>query len=457
MLITFRVSNFLSFNEEEEFSMLAGKVRKPVRPAVTLATGVEALKLAVIYGANASGKSNLIKAIDFAHKTILRGIKSHFYVSNHFRLEKNNESKPSKFEFEFEVNGKVYAYGFTIKLGEKRILDEWLFELKKSSQKSIFERVVNLNGSTTMKTHPKFKGEDAVRFSIYAQDVESNELLLTILGQKDWNENSAFKMFRIIYNWFKTNLILFYPGNNIYPLDIIDLEDSEDKEFYCDLVKLFRTGINDIEFKSEDANDILEKMPEIRKNMLLENINKGRKHKIVENGKPKYFSKNKQGQIIASQMVTKRKLKDENELVNFDFDDESDGTKRLFDFIPLLWLLKHPDSELTLIIDEIDRSLHPELLHKLTEYYLFTTTNVNSQLIVTTHESSLLDLSLLRRDEVWFVEKNNHGESHIYSLEEFQPRFDKEIRKAYLQGRYGAIPFISDVQQLNWETANAEG
>ena len=113
--------------------------------------------------------------------------------------------------------------------------------------------------------------------------------------------------------------------------------------------------------------------------------------------------------------------------------------------------------DVTVVIDEIDRSLHPGLLHKFISFFLDSAQNTSSQLIVTTHESSLLDLSLLRRDEIWFVEKNNHGESHLYSLEEFQPRFDKEIRKAYLQGRYGAIPFISDVQQLNWEPADAEG
>jgi AAA15 family ATPase/GTPase len=138
-------------------------------------------------------------------------------------------------------------------------------------------------------------------------------------------------------------------------------------------------------------------------------------------------------------------------MVNFDFEDESDGTKRLFDFVPLLQLLNRDD--FTIIIDEIDRSLHPELTRNFIELFLTNEiANTNGQLIVTTHESSLLDFKLLRRDEVWFVEKNKHGESHLYSLEEFQPRFDKEIRKAYLQGRFGAIPYISDYQKLNSET-----
>jgi hypothetical protein len=108
-------------------------------------------------------------------------------------------------------------------------------------------------------------------------------------------------------------------------------------------------------------------------------------------------------------------------------------------------------------VDEFDRSLHPGLLFKLIEYFLLSTKDTQSQLIVTIHDSNILDLNLLRRDEIWFMEKNNHGESHVFSLEEFQPRFDKKIRKAYLLGRFGAIPFISDVEQLNWEITNAEG
>ena len=194
MLITFRVANFLSFNEEEEFSMLAGKQRKPVRPAVPLAKGVEALKLAVIYGANASGKSNLVRSIDFALSIITRGFKQVNSYEDHFRLLEANREKPTKFEFEFEIKDKIYAYGMTIQLDKKLIIEEWLFELKKTTEKAIFEREVDNNGQPFFSSKPDLKGEDGTRFSIYAQDVQKNELLLSLLGSKSWNEGSFFSM-----------------------------------------------------------------------------------------------------------------------------------------------------------------------------------------------------------------------------------------------------------------------
>lgn len=459
MLITFRVANFLSFNEEEEFSMLAGKQRKPVRPAVPLATGVEALKLAVIYGANASGKSNLVRSIDFALSIITRGFKQVTSYEDHFRLLEANREKPTKFEFEFELKGKIYAYGMIIQLDRKVVQEEWLFELKKTTEKAIFEREVDINGKSFFATKPHLKGDDGTRFSVYAQDVQKNEFLLSLLGAKSWDEGSFFSILSDIYEWFNTKLKVIYTDTQIATASFLDTSQLNTKvdnlAFLKLMLKLFGTGITDIEPVDEDAGKILDQLTNDQKDIVLSRLRIGLLP-TVKFGRRQYtFYQQPDGKIKSFFLKTRHNADVTNTNLNFDFEDESDGTKRLFTFIPILRLLTLMD--VTVVIDEIDRSLHPGLLHKFISFFLNNSQNTKSQLIVTTHESSLLDLSLLRRDEVWFVEKNNQGESHIYSLEDFQPRFDKEIRKAYLLGRYGAIPFISDVQQLNWEIANAEG
>jgi hypothetical protein len=461
MLITFRVANFLSFNEEEEFSMLAGKQRKPVRPAVPLATGVEALKLAVIYGANASGKSNLVRSIDFAKRVILYGLKEASSFEDHFRLKKGNQDLPTKFEFEFKIGEICYAYGFDIQLNTMTVLGEWLFEVKKTTQKAIFERVVDETGKSFLKNRPKkLNAEDENRFRVYEKDLQKYELILSVHGKKEWDENSFFSVFSSIFHWFDYQLIVLFPNTNINAYKFIETDtgDFSGRKFMSEMLRRFDTGIESVELIDEDSSYMLNEIPPNKRKNILATLERGELAASVHFGKRYLFSKNMTTQkITVSRIVTKHLSFDNGLSEEFDFEDESDGTKRLFDFIPILFSLANKDFVPTVIVDEFDRSLHPGLLFKLIEYFLLSTKDTQSQLIVTIHDSNILDLNLLRRDEIWFMEKNNHGESHVFSLEEFQPRFDKKIRKAYLLGRFGAIPFISDVEQLNWEITNAEG
>ena len=137
-------------------------------------------------------------------------------------------------------------------------------------------------------------------------------------------------------------------------------------------------------------------------------------------------------------------------IVPFEFKDESDGTKRLLNLMPALHGL-HSETKV-FFIDEIDRSLHPNLVWELVHFYLKSCSKCNAQVIITTHESSLLDLELLRRDEIWFAEKDSASATKLYSLTDFNVRKDLEIRKHYLSGRFGAVPFLGDVSRLLPET-----
>jgi AAA15 family ATPase/GTPase len=138
----------------------------------------------------------------------------------------------------------------------------------------------------------------------------------------------------------------------------------------------------------------------------------------------------------------------DNDDVSFDLVDESDGTQRLLDLIPAFDSILHQDA--TFIIDEIDQSLHPAILRSLIHKIMADETT-KGQFVFSTHESNLLDLDIFRQDEIWFAEKDKvNGSTQLYSLSDFKPRYDLDIRKGYLNGRFGAIPFLTDLNNLNW-------
>ena len=430
MLITFRFSNFLSFNDEAELSMQAGPQRNLPSHYISTGSGrndVNILKTAVIYGANASGKSNLIKAMDFAKKVIVNGIKSETTFNKHFRLDPANREKPSSFEFEFKLNEKMYAYGFLAHLESKKIQEEWLVELGKTSETVIYERKVLENGTSEFPVfNLKLSDKKAVnRFEVYREDVLDSQLFLTELSEKNGSvEILFFKQMLYMFH----NIMVIYPNTNMVLPAFYEILDGKR---ITDLLRLFNVGIVDLSLEEREIDDDQARNHLEKADPFLNHVNI-RLH---------------DGKKIMSKLITKHSSIDG--ITDFELEDESDGTRRLFDVIYLLLALVK-DKGGILIIDEIDRSLHPELSRKFIEIFLEITQGIESQLIVSTHESSLLDLNLLRRDEIWFTEKDPNGATKLYSLEEFKPRHDTELRKAYLTGRFGAIPFISNIKSLGW-------
>ena len=416
MLISFRTANFLSFNDEVEFSMLAGQPRQLPSHVIHHGEGrsqIDILKSAVIYGANASGKSNLIKAMDFARNIIVNGLKSETTFNKHFRLDPTNIDKPTKFEFEFKLDEKIYAYGFSIYLVSQNLISEWLVEVGKTTDKPIFEREVLENGQSKFKVHLKLTGKIKTRFDVYQEDVLDNQLFLTELSDKNLKNEKNINVFIAAITWFMEIQIIF-PNHTLNMFSFKNLNTS-DKAQFIEVLKDFDTNILNISYKKSDLDsNLIAKIPD--KNLFSDAIND------VSNGNSgaftignnDFFLSNEKGKIQVERAVVHQS----NNNIEFEIDELSDGVRRLLDIVPILISLKKEKA--IFIIDEIDRSLHPELTRKLLEIFHTTTEGVESQLIVTTHESSLLDLNLLRRDEIWFAEKNETGESHFYSLEEFK-------------------------------------
>jgi AAA15 family ATPase/GTPase len=449
MLIAFKISNFLSFDVPIEFIMRAGTVRELSHHLIKGKgrNDVDILKAAIVYGANASGKSNFIKAIDFAKNVIINGLTKTATENKHFRLDITNIDKPTQFEFEFRHNGKMYAYGVVLSLTDRKIKEELLFELKSTTDKPVFERKVLYNGKSEIELGLKLDTEGKRRFEVYIKDIKDTQLFLSEINDKNIDDIRNIQSFIDAFDWFKNNLVIIYPDTKLKGLSFVG-NNEEMKNAFCTFLAKFKTGIQAVETIEQDIDD---KFPTEFQEKVLNDLNeKGVQGITLSYGKNTYtFSKNKDGELKLYKLNTMRHVKNSTEMVSFEVEEESDGTRRMMDFIPALIGLAKTES--TYLIDEIDRSLHPEMTQKLLEVFFQHTQGIESQLIATTHESGLLDLSLLRRDEIWFVEKDQDGASKMYSLEQFRPRHDKEVRKAYLQGRFGATPVIVGirVQEIN--------
>jgi AAA15 family ATPase/GTPase len=450
MLIRFFVENFLSFNQEVEFSMVAGKTE--VLPHHVIKgegrNDVNVLKTGVIYGANASGKSNLIKAMNFAKKFITETSRAGTPISrNYFKLNPANEEKPSKFQFDFKIKDKIYTYGFEI--DNQWVKEEWLYEIGKTKDKPIFNRQTNTETEINVTFgQVKFKNKEEELFAHFTgRGTPANRLFLTEIKERNL---SSIKVLNEVFEWFDDNLIILPPTFRYESIALNIIDNPHFNEFFLNILTLMNTGIDGLFLQQIDFEKDIVDIPKHTKEEFLQNLPNHYKG-YLNVGYPhqsRYIVTKVNNEIFTHQLMTKHKVRNSVDNILFKTEDESDGTQRLFDIIPLL--IDIVNEKKTYIIDELDRSLHPNLTRSILELFLESSKGVHSQLIVTTHEASLLDLKLLRKDEIWFTEKNEDGESKVYSLEEFHPRYDKEIRKGYLQGRFGAIPFIGNVKDLGW-------
>ncbi len=445
MLIRFTTSNFLSFNDEIEFSMIPGKSRKHPHHIIKgrSRNNLNILKVGVVYGANASGKSNLIQAMSFAKHLIIEGTRPRKFIPiKRFQLDKGCDSKTSKFEFEFKSKGKYYLYGFELDI--HKIHSEWLYEIGRTSEKMIFERKTTDNNETLIEFgNIEFKDKKERQFIEFTGiGTRYNQLFLTESIER------GVKHFTDVDSWFRS-LTFIFPESLFNGLEISIEEEDELKEHLLKLLQLFNTGISGIGFEEIDFNNEVADFPDEIREKLVENVDD--ENKVVirgPNDKRFLLYRSGEDEIKVFKLITKHPIKGCSDEASLEISDESDGTRRLMELLPAL--IDMLTNDRVYIIDELDRSLHPTLSYKILELFLNNKLNQESQLIVTTHESSILNLKLLRRDEIWFVEKDNDGASSVYSLEEFTPRYDKDVRRGYLLGRFGAIPIVQNVSDLGW-------
>ncbi|MFC9711044.1 ATP/GTP-binding protein [Paenibacillus sp. NPDC056933] len=446
MIVRFSVENFKSFCDKQELTMIPAKKIKKNKEHVVSFDKVSLLRTATIYGANASGKSNLIEAMKFAKYVITNRVPLQANKM-YCRVVSDGLNRDSTFEFEIFKNNKFYAYGFSMNLFDRIIKSEWLYELVpgKDLQHMLFERETEIK-RIELGDRIKLDEMDRMKFKTYTLDFEDNNSGLFL---KEMNRNkkikngSSLEFFKDVFEWFEEDLVTIFPDQPITDFEYFYGDDGNQK--INQIIDLFDTGISKVKIEEISLSDLKSKLP----SKLLEEVLTSFKNKLENSDHNKnammslrtrnafYNIKGVPGEepIITTIMLEHGA----QSFSDFEFDEESDGTRRLFDLLDILISNK---KNKVYVIDELERSLHPKLTYKFIELFFEILKNNHTQLIFTTHESTIMDQNLLRRDEIWFVERNKDNISHLYSLDRFKERYDKKLSKNYLDGRYGGIPIL---------------
>ncbi|ROE83249.1 ATP/GTP-binding protein [Klebsiella pneumoniae] len=414
MLIEFRVKNFRSLRDEQVLSLVASK-DKTLQDTHTQATGISAapavLRSAVVYGANASGKSNLIKALQYMRGVVTESATamqpSQTFAVQQFRLDAVSVGQPSEFEVTFLNDGVRYQYGFA--MTTQRIVSEHLLVYKSFKPQHWFTRRFDADTSKDIYDFgPGLKGPK----NLWEGATRPNALFLSMAVQL--NSESL----RPLFDWFLNHLVIFNEQAQLSPQMSIELlKKADGRKEICNFLSSADISIADIDVETRKVPgqaihfDLMAGKTEVRSEEMEE-------HKVL------FHHVTEQGKAV------------------FDIMDESNGTRNLlFLAAPVLNIL---NKGLTLVIDELDNSLHTLLVRELVR--LFHRPEINTggaQLIFTTHDTSLLDApNLFRRDQVWFVEKDRDQTSTFVSLSEFSPRKNEALERGYLMGRYGGVPFL---------------
>ena len=427
MLVNFSLENWASFRDPVSFSMIASRERQH-RERVPLVAKYKTriLPIAAIYGGNASGKTNLFKALSFAKNLVVKGTQPDSMIPvESFRLDATSISRPSRFSFELLIDETIYEFSFSVT--RKAVIEERLVKITSSSEKVLYDR---------RDGKPNFgAGLEDIQFLAFAfQGTRDNQLFLTnSVSQK-------VAAFQPVYNWFRNTLELVAPDSRFEPFEQFLDEEHPLYVTMNEMLPKLDTGITHL-CGEEIPFDTLP-VPDAIKTMLKEDVQEGVTVRLIsEPSVNRYIVTRRQGELIAKKLVTYHRKPDGTE-TKFELQHESDGTQRVIDLLPAFLEVSAPHANKVYVIDEVDRSLHSLLTKRLLEGYLEQCSpESRTQLLLTTHDVLLMDQHLLRRDEMWVAERDASGVSQLRSFSEYKDvRFDKNIRKSYLQGRLGGIP-----------------
>ena len=396
MLLEFNVGNYLSFREKKTLNLVASSISDYKETNTITSERHTLLKGAVIYGANASGKSNLIRAMSTMNRIVTQSFNQSSTTSlkvTPFLLNTETEKNPSFFEVLFEILGKRYRYGFEVT--NKDVVGEWLYESKRNAEKCLFIR--ERDG---IEVAPSYKEAENLE-----SKTRDNALFLSVIDQ--FNGVTAKR----IMNWFKNFIAISGLTHENYEMVTFKmLANEKSTNTLLDFYNKLDLGFDGLSIDKE--NDIKTS------------------HKKFDN--------------------------DNKHVGEVEFDmrnQESAGTNKLLNISGSIFDVLHNGG--VLVIDELDSSLHPLMTLVITRLFNSTKDNSkNAQIIFTTHDTNLFSYGQFRRDQIYFIEKDKYGASNLYSLVEYREEDGSKIRKDrsfesdYIQGRYGAIPYIGDISKI---------
>jgi AAA15 family ATPase/GTPase len=465
MLVEFTVGNFLSFKENKTFSLVGAtsvKEHEKDSPDEDIyenifysPTGTKLLKSSVIYGANNSGKSNLIKALGFFRSFILRSYNEQKPDESikgilPFLLSTETENKPSFFEAIFFIGNTRYRYGF--EADKLKIHTEWLFSLENSQkEKRLFVRIEDegIKSSVTEWKNKEF--QNATR---------TNSLFLSALAQ--FNGEVSKK----IQNWFKSEIRIIngIDDDNLENIGQLTIHKFlNENRFRKQLIRFFKTikiGFDEVEIIEDDRMSIIDNKDKFLESTLLNRFPKELVEELKEGlnavrkvqDKMQSLEKNRAEQKNISIEFKHQKFNElgrEVDNVVLGWALQSVGTQKLFQIFGI-WVDTIEQGKI-LVIDELDSSLHTLITQELVKFF-HTKANKSGQVIVALHDTNLLKKEIFRRDQIWFAEKNDkEGFTDLYSMVEYKDTFvrnDASFEKGYLEGKYGAIPYLGDIKRF---------
>jgi len=430
MLVQFSVRNFKSFKEKAIISLIASNYDKETREADNIEFispfNIRLVKSAVIYGANASGKSKFIEALMFMRFFAINSSKDSqkgdLIEVEPFRLQIDSEHDSSEFEVIFIYRKEMFRYGFEVT--KNKIIAEWLYHRPKTKEVELFyreEQKFEIHERNFSKGNTLIK-EDLIR---------ENALMLSVAAQ--FNDKNSGK----VLDWFKgLKTISGLTEDSYQGFTMGKIKDPIQKERIIELLKAADLGIQDISLESLDITNLPKDLPKEIKETIIKRVKEGKNTEFV------------------SDILTTHRKYDINsnhiEDVNFSLEDEeSSGTKKFFALTgPVLDAI---ENGYILIVDELDSKLHPNLVCKIVSLFNSKDTNQsNAQLIFNTHDTNLLSSGLFRRDQIWFTEKDRYGASKLYSLADFKSevRKNENFEENYVRGKYGAVPFLTDFENF---------
>ena len=431
MLIQFTTKNFKAFKEKATLSLIASNYDKGTRETDNVYEhekfNLRLLKSAVVYGANASGKSKFFEALLFMRHLVVTSSRESQKGDNidvdPFRLDEESEQMPTEFEVIFTHDDVLYRYGF--EANKERIVSEWLYYRPKTKEIELFYR-----DGDDINTHDRnfSKGNMVIKEGL----VRDNALLVSVAAQ--FNDATCIA----VIDWFKSIKTISGLHESSYKGYTMNrTKDPIHKAQILNLLKAADLGIQDIQLQNLEIDKLPKGISDELKAKIIKEVNENKK------------------ELISDVLTTHKKynsLKKAYDTVHFSLDDdESSGTKKFFALTgPILDVLENGD---ILVVDELDSKLHPNLVGKIVSLFNSKELNQkNAQLIFNTHNTNLLKEDLFRRDQIWFTEKNKYGASKLYSLADFKSdsvRKSEPFEENYIRGKYGAVPFLSSFDYLN--------
>jgi uncharacterized protein len=449
MLLSFSIQNFRSFKAEQTLSLLASK-RLGTTPASpdcfdVPGTHEQVLRVASLYGANAAGKSNLVQALSVLQQLIRVGTQAGKRAPfEPFLLDDKTSTEPSCFETQFSAGDDVFRYG--VCYDANRVHEEWLSVYNGNRERNVFRRIGKEDGAIKVMLGAAAKSKnprnkDKVR-ALAELGPRPNQLFLAEIVNLD-SPKARGELFQRVVDWFTTTLSIIPADASFQGLAGAIHRDKKFAEFAGDFLRDASTGIAglDVQIVRKPISDFPANFAQV-----LAHLAQDQEAFVTGPGGRELFLDGATKDAVQVRAITALHNVTTGAEKRLPFDSESDGTRRLLHLLPALYYLQKSGG--VFVIDEIERSMHPMLARKFIEFFRRVGYKTKSQLIFTTHESTLLDLELMRRDGIWFAEKDQEGATQLHSLINFKVRNDLKIERGYLAGRFGAVPFLGGIDRL---------